>query len=138
MTVEERLHADFRSTGVNIGKHPMAHHRTAMDALGVTRAFDLRRLASGKWVKIAGCVIVRQRPGTANGVVFVSLEDESGVANAVIMPDIFQKERMTIVGSAWLLIEGPIQNVDGVIHVRAQRIAALSLGSGEVASHDFR
>jgi error-prone DNA polymerase len=122
MTVEERLHADFRSTGVNIGKHPMAHHRAEMDAVGVTKAIDLRRVPSGRWVKIAGCVIVRQRPGTANGVVFISLEDESGVSNAVVMPDIFQRERITIVGSSWLLVEGPIQNVDNVIHVVASSV----------------
>jgi error-prone DNA polymerase len=138
MTIEERLCADFRSTGVNIGKHPMAHRRAEMDALGVTRAIDLRRVPSGKWVKIAGCVIVRQRPGTANGVVFVSLEDESGVANAVIMPEVFERERAIITGNSWLLIEGPIQNVDGVIHIRAGRITALSHTMAGVASRDFR
>ena len=138
MTIPERLQADFRTTDVNIGKHPMAHHRAQMDALGITKASDLARVPNGKWVKVAGGVIVRQRPGTANGVVFVTLEDESGVSNAVIMPDIFQRDRAVIVGSPWLLVEGPIQNVDGVIHVRARRIMTLPLHTGGVASHDFR
>jgi error-prone DNA polymerase len=78
------------------------------------------------------------RPVTANGVVFVSLEDESGVANAVIMPDVLERDRTTIVGSSWLLIEGPIQDLDGVIHVRATRAKALSLTATRVASQDFR
>src|SRR5262249_13002599 len=86
MTDEERLVADFRGTGMTIGPHPMAYRRARMEKLGVRRAIDLRQLRSGRRVRIAGCVIARQRPGTAKGFVFLSLEDETGVANAIVTP----------------------------------------------------
>ncbi len=79
MNTEERLWADYRGTGLTIGRHPMAYRRAEMDALGVTRAIDLARVPNGRLVRIAGSVIVRQRPGTANGFVFLSMEDETGV-----------------------------------------------------------
>ncbi|MDQ6677788.1 MAG: error-prone DNA polymerase [Acidobacteriota bacterium] len=136
MTIEERLDADYGGTGVNIGRHPMAHRRAEMDALGVTRAADLANIRSGVPVRIAGCVIVRQRPGTAKGIVFLSIEDETGIANAVVMAEMFDENRLTIVSNRWLLVEGPIQNVDNVIHVRAKRITPLNCGVS-VVSHDF-
>jgi len=137
MTVEERLDADYRGTGVNIGLHPMAHRRAEMDALGVTPAAALAGIPSGKPVRIAGCVIVRQRPGTAKGIVFLSVEDETGIANVVVMPDLFDENRLTIIGNRWLLIEGPIQNVDNVVHVRAMRFEPLGYALAAAASHDF-
>jgi len=100
----------------------MFHRRAEMNALGVTPAAKLAGIHSGKHVRIAGNVIVRQRPGTARGIVFLSIEDETGIANAVVMPDIFDAHRLLIVSERWLLVEGPIQNVDNVIHVRAKRI----------------
>ena len=84
MTVEERLRSDFHGTGVTIGRHPMAYRRTEMQALGVTPAAHLARVPHGRLVRIAGSVIVRQRPGTAKGFVFLSMEDETGVMNAII------------------------------------------------------
>jgi error-prone DNA polymerase len=137
MTVEERLDADYSGTGVNIGKHPMAHRRAEMDALGVTPAADLGRAPPGKPVRIAGCVIVRQRPQTAKGIVFLSVEDETGIANVVVMSEMFDANRLTIVSNRWLLIEGPIQNVDNIIHVRAKKIEPLGFAMAAVASHDF-
>jgi error-prone DNA polymerase len=86
---------------------------------------------------VAGCVVVRQRPGTANGIVFISLEDETGISNVVVMPDMFVAHRVTILSTPWLLIEGPIQNVDGVIHIRAEKIRPLSFAPIATASHDF-
>ncbi len=137
MTVEERLHADYSGTSVNIGMHPMAHRRNTMDALGVTRAADLAGIRSGKVVRVAGCVIVRQRPGTAKGIVFLSLEDETGIANIVVLPEMFDADRATLISNPWLLVEGPIQNVDNVIHVRAKRIEPLPFQEIKSASHDF-
>ena len=78
MTTEERLNADFRGTGVTIGRHPMAYRREEMNALGVTPPRQLQQMRDGRRVRVAGCVIVRQRPGTAKGFVFLSMEDETG------------------------------------------------------------
>ena len=91
MNTEERLWADYRGTGLTIGKHPMAYRRAEMDALGVTRAIDLARVPDGRMVRIAGSVIVRQRPGTAKGFVFLSMEDETGVMNAIVTPATFDR-----------------------------------------------
>ena len=115
----------------------MAHRREAMSTLGVTRAADLAKTPSGKIVRVAGCVIVRQRPGTAKGIVFLSLEDETGIANVVVLSEMFDGNRALIVSTPWLLVEGPIQNVDNVIHVRAKRIDPLPFPAIKAASHDF-
>jgi error-prone DNA polymerase len=137
MTIDERLVADYSGTGINIGCHPMFYHRAEMNALGVTTAAGLAGIRSGKNVRIAGCVIVRQRPGTAKGIVFLSVEDETGIGNVVVMPDVFDANKLLIVGTRWLLIEGPIQNVDNVIHVRATRIQPLGFSAASIPSHDF-
>jgi error-prone DNA polymerase len=137
MTTEERLFADYRGTSLTVGRHPMAHHREQMRELGVTPAINLAKISSGRWARVAGCVIVRQRPGTAKGIVFISLEDETGISNVVVMPDMFVEHRLTILSTPWLLIEGPIQNIDGVIHVRAKKIRPLSFAPIATASHDF-
>jgi len=137
MTVEERLHADYSGTSVNIGKHPMAHRRAALDLLGVIRAADLPYVRPNSTVRVAGCVIVRQRPGTAKGIVFLSLEDETGIANVVVMSEMFDANRAMLVSQPWLLVEGPVQNVDKVIHIRAKRIEPLPYQAIKSASHDF-
>jgi error-prone DNA polymerase len=137
MSIDERLTADYGGTGINIGCHPMFYRRAEMDALGVTPAAQLAGIRSGKYVRIAGCVIVRQRPGTAKGIVFLSVEDETGIANVVVMPDVFDTNRLLIVSTQWLVVEGPIQNVDNVIHVRAKRIDSLGFSAASTPSHDF-
>ena len=136
MTTEERLTADFRGTGVTVGKHPMAYRRTEMQALGVTPAAHLARIPNGRLVRIAGSVIVRQRPGTAKGFVFLSMEDETGVMNAIVTPDTYNRYRLVVVGEPFLLIDGVLQNQDGVISVKAGRVAALPAGAA-AESHDF-
>jgi error-prone DNA polymerase len=137
MTIDERLITDYGGTGVNIGCHPMFYRRAEMNVLGVIPAAKLTGIRSGKHVRIAGNVIVRQRPGTAKGIVFLSIEDETGIANAVVMPDMFDANRLLIVSNRWLLVEGPIQNVDNVIHVNAKRIRPLGFSAASVPSHDF-
>jgi error-prone DNA polymerase len=137
MSTDERLDADYGGTGINIGHHPMYHHRAEMAELGVTPAAGLHRIRSGRHVRIAGCVVVRQRPGTAKGIVFLSIEDETGIANAVVMPDIWDANRLLILSTRWLLVEGPIQNVDNVIHVRARKIEPLPFSLLAIPSHDF-
>ena len=137
MNPEERLVADFRGTGLTVGPHPMAYHRKRMDAIGVRKASDLAGIPNGKYLRIGGCVIARQRPGTAKGFVFLSLEDETGIANAIIMPDLFQKNRLLVTSEQFLMVEGILQNQDNVISVKAQRVMPLSITQAETSSHDF-
>jgi error-prone DNA polymerase len=136
MTDEERLTSDYRGTGMTIGRHPMAWRRAEMNALGVTRAADLARMRDGCFVRVAGSVIVRQRPGTAKGFVFLSMEDETGVLNAIINPGAFDRYKFAVLGERFLFIEGSLQNQDGVISVKAGRITGLGTGAA-AESHDF-
>jgi error-prone DNA polymerase len=137
MNHEERLVADFHGTGLTVGPHPMAYRRAWLTAMGIRRASDLRDLPSGKRLRIGGCVIVRQRPGTAKGFVFVSLEDETGVANAIITPDLFHQNRLLLASERFLAIEGILQNQDNVISVKAERVLPLFVTKAETVSHDF-
>jgi error-prone DNA polymerase len=137
MDQEERLVADFRGTGLTVGPHPMAYHRERMNAIGVRKATDLTSVPNGRRTRIAGSVIARQRPGTAKGFVFLSIEDETGVANAIVMPDLFQKNRLLISSEQFLLVEGILQNQDNVISVKAERVSALHVTQAETVSHDF-
>jgi error-prone DNA polymerase len=137
MTSEERLVADYHGTGLTVGKHPMAYYRDEMNEMGVVKAVDLAHIPNGAYVRIAGAVIARQRPGTAKGFVFLSLEDETGISNAIIMPDIFTRNRFTVVGGRFLLAEGQLQNIDNVISVKVDRVEVLPVSEAAVASHDF-
>ena len=136
METEERLWADYRGTGLTVGRHPMAYRRAEMNALGVTPASALARVRNGRTVRIAGSVIVRQRPGTANGFVFLSMEDETGIMNAIVAPDTFDRYKFEVLGEPFLLIQGALQNLDGVISVKAARIEGLREGAA-AESHDF-
>ncbi len=137
MSNEERLVADFRGTGMTVGPHPMAFHRARMEELGVRLAIDLSKIPSGRKVRTAGCVIARQRPGTAKGFVFLSLEDETGVSNAIITPDLFQQNRLLLASEQFLMIEGVLQNQDGVISIKAARVSSINITSAQTTSHDF-
>jgi error-prone DNA polymerase len=136
MTVAERLVADYRGTGVTVGPHPMALRRGDCARLGVTPAAGLAALPSGQRVRVAGAVVVRQRPGTAKGFVFLSLEDETGIANAIVAPPLFERARATLVHEPFLLVEGVLQHEDGVIAVRAASVRPLAAAAA-VPSHDF-
>ena len=138
MTLEERLVADSIGTGMTIGKHPMAYRRAEMDKLQVIPAAQLPSIANGRTVRVAGHIIVRQRPGTAKGITFMSLEDETGISNVVIMPDVFDQQRLEILTHPWVMVEGRMQNVDSVIHILAERVSPLAnpLEIG-TSSHDF-
>jgi error-prone DNA polymerase len=137
MQPDERLFADYTSTGLTIGMHPMRLHREHMNGLGVIPASALGRIPDGVLVRIAGSVICRQRPGTARGFLFVSLEDETGVSNAIILPDLFNAQRLTIVEEPFLLIEGILQNQRGSVSVKASRVEALRVDAAAGVSHDF-
>jgi error-prone DNA polymerase len=137
MTLVERVQADYEGTGLTIGPHPMALVRASLATRGVARAADLARGRAGRRVRVAGAVITRQRPGTAKGFVFLSLEDETGIANIIVTPDVFAAGKRVIVESPYLLVEGVLQNQDGAVSVRAERVEALRSGGPAAASHDF-
>jgi error-prone DNA polymerase len=137
MNAEERLVADFGGTGMTLGPHPMAYCREELQPRGVLRAIDLARLPNGRFVRVAGCVIARQRPGTAKGFVFLSLEDETGIANIIVTPDVLDRYRATIIQGKFLLFEGPLQNVDNVIHVKAARVEEIAILHAAPPSRDF-
>jgi error-prone DNA polymerase len=137
MTLPERMDADFRGTGLTIGRHPVALYREELIKLGVSRAIDIRELRNGSAVRVAGWVIVRQRPGTAKGFFFLTLEDETGVANVIITPQLFDKHRLVLVDHPFLLIEGTLQHQDNVISVKAKNVRSLSFTVAAARSHDF-
>jgi error-prone DNA polymerase len=137
MTLEERLVADFRGTGMTVGPHPMKFHRASMKRQGVLTASELNRLPDGTHVQVAGGVIARQRPGTAKGFVFLSIEDETGIANAIVTPRVFEEHHVTIVRQQFLLIEGQLQHQDNVVSVKVERVRPLSITRAETTSHDF-
>jgi error-prone DNA polymerase len=137
MNVEERLIADYAGTGLTVGKHPMHYRRAELLRSNILSAQDLRLRRNGEYVRVAGCVIARQRPGTAKGFIFISMEDETGIANIIVTPDLYDQDRLVVTRSKFLLVEGPLQNQDNVIHIKATRLIALSDRALEVQSHDF-
>ena len=137
MTDEERLVADFHGSGMSTGPHPMSYCRKALSKLQVKRACDLARLPDGQYTRVAGCVIARQRPGTAKGFVFLSLEDETGISNVIVNPDLYEKYRKVINREKFLRVEGVLQNQDHTISIKASRVLPISITSAETQSHDF-
>jgi error-prone DNA polymerase len=137
MTNAERLSADYSGTGLTTGPHPLAYHRAVFREAGIFCAEDLARLPNHQYVRVAGCVIARQRPGTAKGFVFLSLEDETGIANVIFTPDSFEENRVVITRSRFVQVEGPLQRQDDVIHIKARRITQLDISDIEIRSHNF-
>jgi len=137
MNTEERLVADYAGTGLTVGKHPMHYRRAELKQQRVLSAKELRERIDGEYVRTAGCIIARQRPGTAKGFIFLSMEDETGIANVIITPDLYERERLLVTRSKFLIVEGPLQNQDGVIHVKATRLLAFFAGTLAPRSHDF-
>ena len=125
MTTDERLAADYAGTGITTGPHPMAYQRESLRQQGILSAHELETRAGTPNVRIAGRVICRQRPGTAKGFVFLSLEDETGIANIILTPDVFEQNRLIVTRTRFLIIEGKLQNQDGVVHVKAQTLTPL-------------
>src|SRR5262245_57498096 len=132
----ERLHADYAGMGLTIGPHPMALRRGDLSLRGVMRAADLPGARNGRRVRVAGMVITRQRPGTAKGFVFLTLEDETGISNIIIRPDLFDRDRMVVVQKLFLIVDGVLQHQDGVLSVRAERVEGID-GGASIDAHDF-
>jgi error-prone DNA polymerase len=115
----------------------MQYRRAEMNKMGIYRASDLARVPNGRRLRIGGCVIARQRPGTAKGMMFMSLEDETGIANAIFAPDLLRRHRALLISGRFLMVEGILQNQDNVIHIRAEKVPPLTITQAETASHDF-
>src|SRR4051812_43002456 len=138
MTPGQRTCADFSNSGLTIGRHPMSFHRPHMREMGVLDSTTAKLQKDGTVMKVAGCVITRQRPGTAKGFVFLSLEDEAGIINIIVRPDLFDRRRVICTTSPYLLIKGVLQSTMGVISLKAGEIEDLSFrDSAVMRSHDF-
>ena len=130
--------SDYSGTSLTIGPHPLALRRMELALRGILRAVDLPRGRHGRRVRVAGAVITRQRPGTAKGFVFLTLEDETGIANIIVRPDLFTAQRQIIAGASYLMVEGTLQIQEGVTSVKAERVVSLADAGPEPQSHDFR
>ena len=137
MTLPERYVADYNGAGMTVGRHPLAMRRAELAARGILSAADLARARDGALVRVGGAVIVRQRPYTAKGMCFMTLEDETGFANIAVAPAAFELQRAVITGSALLEIEGRAQARDGVVTVLAGRCAPLFAAAPVPPSRDF-
>lgn len=138
MSYPERIQADFSGMGMTAGRHPMALVRPQLPP-EVVPATALSTLPNGSIASTAGAVICRQRPGTAKGVVFITLEDETGLSNSIVYPDQFEKFRLTITTESFLVITGKIQRGGDVTHLMVESVGALRTGDAlpAGASHDF-
>src|SRR4051812_27727243 len=136
MSAGDETLADYAATDLTTGPHLLTHFRPQLKRDGVHTAMELKKLPNGKRVATAGAIIVRQRPGTAKGFVFLTLEDETGISQAIVKPDLFREHRALIVGSPGLIVEGILQNEDGQCSVRADKFWTLD-GIGDIVSHDF-
>jgi error-prone DNA polymerase len=137
MDTGERLVSDYAGTGLTTGPHPMAYRREDLRRMRVLSARELLQAADGRYVTAAGAVIARQRPGTALGFIFLSMEDETGIANVIIHPELYERERVLVTRGKFLKVYGKLQNQDGVVHVRAERLEMLAAERLDVRSHDF-
>ncbi|MGZ6140951.1 MAG: OB-fold nucleic acid binding domain-containing protein, partial [Myxococcaceae bacterium] len=133
----EQVAEDYRTTGLSLSKHPMALMRTFLDRRRVLTAARLQESRAKSRVRIAGLVICRQRPPTAKGVAFLSLEDETGISNLVVPPEIFERDRRVLLGSAFLHAEGRVERVSKVVTVQVTRATALRLPSSPSAAHQL-
>ncbi len=137
MSVEERLVSDFHGTGMTTGPHPMAYRRDDLRGIGIRSTVEMKDLPDGKEAAIAGCVITRQRPGTAKGLIFMTLEDETGTARVIVKPDFYEKNRVTVLYERFVEVSGTIQNRDGVVNLIAKRMGPLAVSAAHTSSHDF-
>jgi len=138
MTPCEETAADYAATRLTAGPHVMAHLRSRLAADGVLAARALEQVPHGARVRVAGHIIVRQRPGTAKGMCFLTLEDETGTANAVVTPPLYERARVVLNTSPLLEVEGRLERVDGVTHVRAARFRRVEAPAEVPESHDYR
>jgi error-prone DNA polymerase len=138
MNPVERLQADFANSGLSIGSHPMRFHRERLNTMHVIPAGQVKHMPDGRFIRVAGAVICRQQPGTAKGFVFLSIEDETGIANAILKPDVFDRLRVTVLNNPYLIVDGILQNTRGVASIKTTDVRPCVMPTTAVAaSHDF-
>ncbi|MBS2022994.1 MAG: hypothetical protein JST92_11320, partial [Deltaproteobacteria bacterium] len=137
MTALERTAADLRGTGLTVGRHPVAHLRDKLSKGRVVTAREVKSTPSGRRIRVGGLCIVRQRPGTAKGFVFLSLEDETGIANVIIEPEVYEQNRKIVLSSALLVVEGRLEARDGTFNVKGDRFWALHGIGADTQGRDF-
>lgn len=137
MSTEERLVSDFRDASLTTGPHPMAYRRDDLRGMGIKSAIEIKSIADGRKATVAGCVITRQRPGTAKGLIFMTLEDETGTARVIIKPDFYENNRMAVLHERFVQVSGTVQNRDGVANLIAKQIRPIAISTVEMSSHDF-
>jgi error-prone DNA polymerase len=130
--------SDYRGSGLTTGPHVMAHLRRELVRRGIVTLAELQTIAAESWVTTAGAVIVRQRPGTAKGLCFLTLEDETGTGNALLSAECFERYRAVLHSAGLLILEGRLQRFDSVTHLRIERLQALDSVGIVPPSHDFR
>jgi error-prone DNA polymerase len=142
MKLPAHVAEDYRTTGLSLKAHPCRFFRPLLTRLGAVPTAALKEMRDGARVTVGGLVLIRQRPGTAKGVVFATLEDETGIANTVIWPDVFAPNRRTVMTSSFLVVSGKLQRASDVIHVVAERfidlsprLAEMKNADGELAPH---
>jgi error-prone DNA polymerase len=137
MDVEERLISDYHGSSLTTGPHPMFYRREELRKLNIKSAAELRAMPHGKKATVAGAVITRQRPGTARGLIFLTTEDETGYANVIVMPHVYEQYRQAVLQPRFIRVSGTVQNQDGIVHLKAEQVAPLVISEVPVASHDF-
>ena len=136
MTLPHEVEEDYRTTSLSLRAHPVSFFRSSLDSLGAVKARDLADMRDRRLVTVGGLVLVRQRPGTAKGVTFMTLEDETGVANIVIWQDAFTANRRLVMTSSFLVVHGQVQSESNVVHVVARRFTDLSHRLAEMKAED--
>jgi error-prone DNA polymerase len=137
MSFPERLRSDLAGTGLTVGPHPVSLARGELFERGALRAADLERLGDGERVRVAGAVICRQRPGTASGFLFLTLEDETGLVNVIVRPDLFHRDRAVLTGAPLLEVDGVLQSREGT-SVRALAVREALAGAPVAPARSFR
>jgi error-prone DNA polymerase len=135
MTNLDRTVADYRTLGLSSGQHPMTYYREWLDKRNILACGDLEFMPDGEYLTVAGGVICRQRPGTAKGFVFLTLEDETGMSNIIVRPALFETYRQVLLNNHFLAIYGKLQSSEGVINLLAEKIKALPAISNEKSLH---
>ena len=136
MSRPKEVAEDYRTTSLSLKAHPIGFFRKGLEQMRAIQCLALKGMRNGQRVSVGGLVLVRQRPGTAKGVVFLTLEDESGIANIVCWKDVFDLNRRTVMSASFLVVHGQVQSAEGVIHVVAERFTDLSAKLGEMRDHE--
>lgn len=136
MTEGANVVEDYGHTGVTLRAHPVSFLRDDLTRRNIVTCAEATSARDGRWLMTAGLVLVRQKPGSAKGVMFMTIEDETGVANIVVWPSLFEKQRRIVLGSAMMAINGKIQREGGVVHLVAQRMFDLTSDLASLGERD--